>query len=107
MTAITARGIVAVGVDGSAEAVGAAQWAVEAAHLRQLDVLVVCAYQIPTTPGLSAESIAAVRNAADHVVSDVLSQLNVPPSMKVGALVELASPVILLGRVSELSLIHI
>ena len=40
-------------------------------------------------------------NAADKVVSDVVSQLNVPPSMKVGALVELASPVILLGRVSE------
>ena len=101
MTAVSARGIVAVGVDGSPEAVGAARWAVEAAHLRHLDVLVVCAYQIPSTPGLTAESIAACRNAADHVVSDVVSQLNVPPWMKVGALVELASPVMLLGRVSE------
>ena len=101
MTAIAARGIVAVGVDGSPEAVGAARWAVQAAHLRHLDVLVVCAYQIPTTRGLTAESISAARNAADQVVSDVVSQLNVPPLMKVGALVELASPVTLLGRVSE------
>jgi nucleotide-binding universal stress UspA family protein len=101
VTAISARGMVAVGVDGSPEAVGAARWAVDAAQLRHLDVLVVCAYQIPTTPGLTAESIVASRNAADTVVSDVVSQLNVPPSMKVGALVELASPVMLLGRVSE------
>ena len=101
MTALTVRGIVAVGVDGSPEAVGAARWAVEAAQLRHLDVLVVCAYQIPTTPGLTAESVAGSRIAADKVVSDVVSQLNVPPSMKVGALVELASPVMLLGRVSE------
>ena len=101
MTAVSARGTVAVGVDGTPEAVGAARWAVDAAHRRRLDVLVVCAYQIPRTSGLTAESIAASRNAADKVVSDVVSQLNVPPSMKVGALVELASPVILLGRVSE------
>jgi nucleotide-binding universal stress UspA family protein len=101
MIAITARGIVAVGVDGSQEAVGAARWAVEAARRHRLDVLVVCAYQIPTTAGLTAESVAAARNAADQLVSDVVSQLNVPPSMKVGALVELASPVTLLGRVSE------
>ena len=50
MTAVTARGTVAVGVDGSPEAVGAARWAVEAAHLRHLDMLVVCAYQIPSDP---------------------------------------------------------
>jgi nucleotide-binding universal stress UspA family protein len=90
-----------VGVDGSPEAVGAARWAVEAAQLRHLDVLVVCAYQIPTTPGLTAESLAGSRIAANNVVSDVVSQLNVPPSMKVGALVELASPGTLLGRVSK------
>ena len=101
MTAVSARGTVAVGVDGSPEAVEAARWAVDAAHLRHLDLLVVCAYQIPTTRGLPPESIAASRNAADQVVSDVLSQLNVPPLMKVGTLVELASPVMLLGRVSE------
>jgi nucleotide-binding universal stress UspA family protein len=101
VTAISAREMVAVGVDGSPEAVGAARWAVDAAQLRHLDVLVVCAYQIPTTPGLTAESVVASRNAADTVVSDVVSHLNVPPSMKLGALVELASPVMLLGRVSE------
>ena len=101
MAAVSARGTVAVGVNGSPDAVVAARWAVEAAHLRHLDVMVVCAYQIPTTPGFTAESIAVSRNAADRVVSNVVSQLTVPPSMKVSALVELASPVMLLGRVSE------
>ena len=101
MTAVTARATVAVGVDGSPEAVAAARWAVEAARLRHLDMVVVSAYQVASTPGLTAESAAASRNAADHLVTDVLSQLNVPPSMKVGALVELASPITLLGRVSE------
>ena len=101
MAAVSARGAVAVGVNGSPEAVIAVQWAVEAAHLRHLDGLVVCAYQISTTPGLTGESIAASRNAADQVVSRVLSELTIPPSMKVGVLVELASPVMLLRRVSK------
>ena len=43
---MSARGVVAVGVDGTPEAAHAAQWAVDAAHLRHLDVLVVSAYEI-------------------------------------------------------------
>jgi nucleotide-binding universal stress UspA family protein len=102
MTAVSARRIVAVGVDGSPEAVDAARYAVEAAHARHLDLLVVCAYQMPmSTDDLTAEPIRASRIAADKVVSDVVSQLTVPTTMKVSTLVQLTSPVTLLHRVAE------
>ena len=87
MAAVSGRGTVAVGLNGSPEAVGAAQWAVEAAHLRHLDALVVCAYQIPTTPGLTGESIAASRHAADQIVSGALSELTIPPTFDEGGCV--------------------
>ncbi len=102
MTAVSARGIVAVGVDGTTEAVEAARWAVEAAHLRHVDLLVVCGYQIPMmNPELTADSIAVTRDAAERVANDVISHLDVPPSMTVETLIELASPVVMLRRVSE------
>jgi len=102
MTAVNARGMVAVGVDGSPEAVDAARYAVEAARARHLDVLVVCAYQMPMiTDDLTSEPIAASRTAADQVVSDVVSQLTVPTTMKVSTLVQLTSPVTLLHRLAE------
>ena len=102
MTAVTARGIVAVGVDGTPEAVDAARWAVDAARLRHVDLLVVCGYQIPMmNPELTAESIAATQDAAERIVSDVVSHLAIPSSMKVDTLIELASPVMMLRRVAE------
>ena len=102
MSAVAARGTVAVGVDGTPEAVDAARWAVDAAQLRQLDLLLVCGYQIPMMhPELMADSIATTRTAADQILSDVRSQLTIPPAMKVATMVELASPVMLLRRVSE------
>ena len=102
MTAVSARGIVAVGVDGTTEAVEAARWAVEAAHLRHVDLLVVCGYQIPMmNPELTADSIAVTRDAAERVANDVISHLDIPPSMTVETLIELASPVVMLRRVSE------
>jgi nucleotide-binding universal stress UspA family protein len=101
MTATRGREIVAVGVDGTPESVQAAQWAVQAAHLRHLDVLVVNAYEVPMiSPELAPEAIQVIRSAAERVVKEVLSQLNVPPTMHVRTLVELASPVALLLRVS-------
>ena len=101
MTAVSARRIV-VGVDGTPESVAAARWAVDAARLRQVDLLLVCGYQIPMmNPELTADSLAVTQDAAERVVSDVVSQLAVPPSMKVDTLIELASPVVMLRRASE------
>ena len=102
MTAVSARRIVAVGVDGTPESVDAARWAVDAARLRQVDLLLVCGYQIPMmNPELTADSLAVTQDAAERVVSEVVSQLAVPPSMKVDTLIELASPVVMLRRASE------
>ncbi len=96
------RRVVAVGVDGTPEAVHAAQWAVEAAQLRHLDVLVVNAYEVSmVSPEFAREAIGAVRNAAKRVVNDAVSQLVVPATMRVDTLVELASPVTLLLRISS------
>jgi nucleotide-binding universal stress UspA family protein len=101
MSAISARGTVAVGVDGTPEAVHAAQWAVEAAHLRHLDVLVVSAYEVPmVSPELTPEAIPAIQSATERGVEEAVSQLMFPPTMKVGTLVEMASPVTLLLRES-------
>ena len=101
MTAIHGREIVAVGVDGTPESVQAAQWAVQAANLRHVDVLLVNAYTVSmTSPELPPEAVGAVRRAAERVVNEVASQLVVAPTMKVGTLVELASPVTLLLRIS-------
>ena len=98
---MTARGVVAVGVDGTPEAAQAAQWAVYAAQLRHLDVLVVSAYEIQMiNPELPPEATVAVRSAAERVVGEVVCQLIVPPTMKVDTLIEMSSPVTLLLRVS-------
>jgi nucleotide-binding universal stress UspA family protein len=98
---MSARGVVAVGVDGTPEAAQAAQWAVDAAQLRHLDVLVVSACEIQMlSPELGPEAIAAVRSAAEWAAREVESQLIVPPTMKVDTLVEMSSPVTLLLRVS-------
>jgi nucleotide-binding universal stress UspA family protein len=65
-------------------------------------LLLVCGYQIPMMhPELMADSIATTRAAADQMLSGVRSQLTIPPEMQVGTMVELASPVMLLRRVSE------
>jgi len=102
MTAMSIGRVVAVGVDGTPEAVHAAQWAVEAAQLRHLDVLVVSAYEVSmVSPEFALEAVDAVRHAAERVVNDAVSQLVVPPTMRVDTLVELASPVKLLLRISR------
>jgi nucleotide-binding universal stress UspA family protein len=63
--------------------------------------LVVSAYEIQMiSPELAPEAIGAIRSAAERVVREVVSQLVVPPTMKVGSLVELSPPVTLLLRVS-------
>ena len=49
-SATQTRRRVIVGVDASAEAEAAAQWAVREAELRQADVLLVHAYQMPLLP---------------------------------------------------------
>jgi nucleotide-binding universal stress UspA family protein len=101
MMTTSVRGVVAVGVDGTAEAMYAAQWAVEAAHRRHLEVLVANAYELSmVSPELAPEVIGAILRAAERVVNEAESQLVVPPTMKVRTLVELASPVTMLLRLS-------
>lgn len=104
MDATNARRVVAVGVDDSPEAVTAARYAVAAADARHVDLLVVCAYQLPVSaPGMADDPISSARAAAHQLATSVVSQLTVPTTMRVETLVELASPADLLCRVAETS----
>ena len=102
MKAIHARGIVAVGIDGSPEALAAARYAVAIAHARHVDLLVVHAYQLPIAAlEVTRDMIAATRTAAAQVATSVVSQLTLPATMRVGTLVDVSSPAALLCRVAE------
>lgn len=91
----------AVGIDGSPEALTAARYAVALAEARHVDLLLVCAYQPPPAPaGLSTDVLEAARAAAEETTLEVVSQLRLPPTMRVSTLVELALPAALLCQVA-------
>ncbi len=84
-TAQASRRLIIVGVDDSAEAEAAAQWAVREAELRKADVLLVHA--------------GPQRRRA--LLDKVAGTLTVPPSMHLDQLVAIDSPESLLPRLSE------
>jgi hypothetical protein len=98
----THRRVIIVGVDDSAEATAAVQWAVEAAELRGYDVLLVHAYEVPILPARGrAATIARGRQERQGLLDKVAGTLTLPPTMHVDQLIEIDSPESLLPRVSE------
>jgi nucleotide-binding universal stress UspA family protein len=66
------RRLIIVGVDGSAEAEAAAKWAVREAELREDDVLLVHAYEVPLLPSSTPAQHAGV-NDTPHSRAHVAS----------------------------------
>jgi nucleotide-binding universal stress UspA family protein len=94
--------LIIVGVDDSAEAEAAARWAVREAELRQDDVLLVHAYEMPLLPARGIEAaIAQGRQERQALLDKVAGTLAVPPRMHLDRLVEADSPGSLLPRLSE------
>jgi Universal stress protein family len=86
------RRFVTVGVEASPEAASAARYAIHKASERHLDLLIAHAYDLPT----SAE-------AGELVVTAVISNLIVPPTMHIERLVRQASPAELLHDAEKTS----
>lgn len=94
--------MVAAGVDGSPESVAAARYAVRAAGLRDLDLLLVHAYELPLINVPIEQAILdACRDAAHRLVADVASQLTVPSTMRIESVIQPELPSVLLERISR------
>src|SRR5215204_5337936 len=94
--------VVAVGVDGSPEALAAARYAVRAADFRGLNLLMVHAYELPPLDVPMDQGILeACHQAARNLMADVAAQLVVPPHMRIDTVVQPDSPVVLLDDVSR------
>jgi hypothetical protein len=94
--------VIIVGVDDSAEAEAAAQWAVREAELRKYDVLLVHAYEVQILPPRGrAAAIARGRQERQGLLDKVAGTLTVPPTMHLDQLIEIDSPGFLLPRLSE------
>jgi nucleotide-binding universal stress UspA family protein len=90
------------GVDASAEAEVAAQWAVREADLRKADVLLVHAYEVPLVPA-SARAATAARGRQERqaLLDKVAGSLVLPPAMHLDRLIEIDTPEYLRPRLSE------
>jgi nucleotide-binding universal stress UspA family protein len=96
------RRLIIVGVDDSAEAAAAAHWAVREAELRNDDLLLVHAYEVPTLPDRDrAAAIAQGRQERHALLDKVAGTLTVPSAMYLDRLVEIDSQESLLARLSE------
>src|ERR671912_2788349 len=94
--------VVAVGVDGSPEAIAAARYAVRAADFRGLNLLRVHAYELPPLDVPMDQGILeACHQAARNLMADVAAQLVVPRQMRIDILVQPDSPVVLLDDISR------
>src|SRR5829696_5431373 len=94
--------VVAVGVDGSPEALAAARYAVLAADFRGLNLLMVHAYELPPLDVPMDQGILeACHQAARNLMADVAAQLVVPRQMRVDIVVQPDSPVVLLDDISR------
>ena len=94
--------VVAVGVDGSPEALAAARYAVRAADLRGLNLLMVHAYELPPLDVPMDEGILdACHQAARNLMADVAAQLVIPRQMRIDTVVQPDSPVVLLDDISR------
>jgi nucleotide-binding universal stress UspA family protein len=90
-----------VGIDDSAEAEAAARWAVREAELRNGDVLLVHAYEVPLLPRGTSAEIARGRQERRGLLDKVAATLTVPPRMRLDQLIEIDSPESLLPQLSE------
>lgn len=103
-SATQTRRRVIVGVDASAEAKAAAQWAVREAELRQADVLLVHAYEVPLLPANNRlATIARGRQEREALLDKVAASLVLPAAMHLARLVEIDTPKYLLPSLSELA----
>jgi nucleotide-binding universal stress UspA family protein len=98
----TRRLVIIVGVDASAEAKAAAEWAVGEAELRKTDVLLVHAYKVPLIAASARAAIVARgRHERQDLLNKVAASLVVPPTMHLDQLIEIDTPEYLLSRLSE------
>jgi nucleotide-binding universal stress UspA family protein len=98
----TRRRVIIVGVDASAEAEAATQWAVRDAELRKDDVLLVHAYEVPLVPASArAATVARGRQERQALLDKVAGSLVLPPTMHLDQLIEIDTPEYLLSRLSE------
>jgi nucleotide-binding universal stress UspA family protein len=93
---------VVVGVDGSPEARVAAQYAVEQAEQRGLNLVLVHAYPLPpmSTP-LPGDTFSCLREAGQALLDNLVNELDIPPTVGVSTMLEQTAPVILLQRAAE------
>jgi nucleotide-binding universal stress UspA family protein len=102
MTESARNGYVLVGVDYGPESVAAAKWAVDDAQARGRDV--VLAHGIPLLYGdapMTADMVDQIVADAQALVDGLMSQLVIPPSLTVQAVIEPRPPVALLRRLAE------
>lgn len=103
-SATQTRRRVIVGVDASVEAEAAAKWAVREAELRQADVLLVHAYEVPLLPAHNRlATIARGRQEREALLDKVAATLVVPAAMHLDRLIEIDTPEYLLPSLSELA----
>ena len=96
------RRMIIVGIDDSAEARAAAQWAVREAELRNDDLLLVHAYEVPLLPTMGrAAAIEQGRQERRALLEKAAGTLTVPPTIQLDQLVEIDTPESLLPRLSE------
>jgi nucleotide-binding universal stress UspA family protein len=96
------RRVIIVGIDDSAEAEAAAHWAVREAELRNDDLLLVHAYEVPLLPATGrAAAIARGRQERRALLDKAAGILTVPPTMHLDQLIEIDTPEFLLPRLSE------
>lgn len=96
------RRLIIVGIDDSAEAGAAAHWAVREAELRNDDLLLVHAYEVPLLPTTDrAAAIAQESQERRAMLDKAGGTLTVPPTMHLDQLIEIDTPESLLPLLSE------
>ena len=96
------KNTVVVGVDASVEALVAARYGLRQAQARGCELLLVHAYPIPpmNTP-LPGDTFTCLQEAGQALLDNVVSQLDIPPTVRVATMLEQTAPVILLQRAAE------